>query len=71
MMKKSDVIKMLQKRTGSDFITRKQVCDAIGYRDPASVDPIIAGLDRLNGKYYFIPDVVDRMLQRVSVGGDA
>lgn len=69
-MKRAELIKTLQSRAGSDFITRKQISEAIGYRDPASVDPMLNGLDRLNGKYYFIPDVAERMLQRVSAGGE-
>lgn len=42
------------------FITRMQLAEYMGYRDPHSVDKFLSGLERI-AKLYFIPDVVERL----------
>lgn len=42
------------------FITRMQLAEYMGYRDPHSVDKFLSGLERI-AKLYFIPDVVEKI----------
>lgn len=48
---------------GGGFITLSGIAKYIGVRSHHSVDKYVVGLERINGKYYFIPDVADRMVQ--------
>ncbi len=65
-MNRSQMIKMMQQVEGQMFITRKGLATAIGVKDPHNVAEYLHGLPRLNNKYYYIPDVVDALLARVS-----
>ena len=40
-----------------------EIANYLGVRSHHSVDKYVNGLDRLNGKYYFIPDVAESMLR--------
>ena len=42
------------------FITRMQLAEYMGYKDPPSVDKFLSGLERI-AKLYFIPDVVEKI----------
>lgn len=62
-MKRIDLIADMKKFVGGGgFVTRKQTAEYMGLKDPHSVDKHLNGLERVNGKYYFIPDVVDQLL---------
>ena len=45
------------------FITISGIANYIGVKSHHSVDKYVNGLERINGKYYFIPDVADSMLR--------
>ena len=47
---------------GGGFITRQQLARYMGRRDPHSVDRYLVDLERVNGKYYFIPDVAETLI---------
>lgn len=51
---------------GGAVITRQEVAHFLGVRNPAHVDRYLYGLQRISGKYYFIPDVADALLKNVS-----
>ena len=45
------------------FITISGIANYIGVKSHHSVDKYVNGLERINGKYYFIPDVAESMLR--------
>lgn len=63
MTRKDLISDMKQTVGGSGFITISGIAKYIGVRSHHSVDKYVDGLERINGKYYFIPDVADRMVQ--------
>ena len=63
-MKKREIVSMFKTVTGAAFITRNQLKKLMGVKDPHCVDKYLRGLDRVNGKYYFIPDVAEALLER-------
>lgn len=50
---------------GGTFTTRKQVADALGYKDAKSVDVLLRGLDRIGAKY-LSADVADKVMEGVN-----
>lgn len=64
-MTKQDVVSSFKTKTGGAvFITRKQLAELMGIKDPHYVDRFLKGLDRIDRKYYYIPDVVEMLLSR-------
>ena len=68
-MNRKDLIADMKKSVGDGqgFITLSGIAKYIGVRSHHSVDKYVNGLERINGKYYFIPDVADSILR---LGGD-
>ena len=68
-MNKSQMIKMMQQSDcgGTVFITKKGVAEAFGIKDVHNVSPLLSGLEKINGKYYFIPDVAEALKARATV----
>lgn len=63
-MNKSELIADLKRSCGgSGFITRNQVCLYFGNSCPKSVDRYLHDLERVNAKYYFIPDVAGNIIK--------
>lgn len=62
-MNKQEMIKSFQRETGSLFITRKQLAKVMGYKDAHSVDRYLAGLEKVERKY-FIPEVIEEITRR-------
>ena len=56
--------KRMKAAFGGDFTSKKQVLDAVGWKDYASVNPYFYGLPRI-GKKYWTDDVIDKMLADV------
>ena len=63
MTKKELVADMKKHVDGASFITITSLQKYMGVRSHHSVDKYIVGLERINNRYYFIPDVVDSILQ--------
>ncbi len=61
-MTKSDVVKALRRTSGSEFISRKELASALGYRDSHSVDKYLVGLAKV-GRRYYIEDVAERVTE--------
>lgn len=64
-MNKAELVKDLKSYANSGFITRKKFADYMGVSDAHNVDKYLSGLDRVNGKYYFIPDVAENLYRMV------
>lgn len=64
-MNRNELIKDIKNFTGSGLVTRKQLSDYCGKKDPHGVDRYLSGLAAVEGKYYFIPDVCDVLLSLV------
>lgn len=60
-MTKNELTKSMKDFTGCSFITRVQLATFMGYKNPASVAKILYPLQRFE-KRYFIPDVVEEVL---------
>lgn len=63
-MNKNDIVRTFKALTGAAFITRKQLATLMGMKDPHRVDRYLKGLERIDKKYYYIPDVVDVLMSR-------
>lgn len=61
-MNKADLIKDIRGSTGSGFITRIGLARYMGASSPKSVDRYLVDLERVDGKYYFIPDVAESII---------
>jgi hypothetical protein len=64
-MTRQELIKDIKQSVGDGrgFITLSDIAKYIGVKSHHSVDKYVNGLDRINGKYYFIPDVADSILR--------
>ena len=63
-MDKRELKKEMKAHTGGSFITARQLTIFLGARDQHKVrEKYLRGLDRVSGKYYFIPDVVNRLME--------
>lgn len=65
-MQASEVKDALKKQAGgADFITVGQVGKVFGIKDyPAIKNRYLHGLECVDNKYYFIPDVVRNIMER-------
>lgn len=65
-MNYSEVKKELERSIdGSSFCTLQQVVRFMGLKNPDRVKKTyLDGLDRVNGKFYFVPDVARRLCER-------
>lgn len=66
-MLKTDIERALRNQTSGDFVNRKEVAMALGYKDPHSVDKYLKGLVRV-GNRYLIRDVAERVMEETYVG---
>lgn len=63
MTKKELVADMKKHVDGASFITITGLQKYMGVRSHHSVNRYITGLERINSRYYFIPDVADSILR--------
>ena len=63
MTKKDLIADMKQTVGGGGFITLSGIAAYVGVKSHHSVDKYVNGLERINKKYYFIPDVADQMIK--------
>lgn len=67
-MQKNELVEAMKPyANGAAVITRQELAHFLGICNPAHVDHYLNGLQRISGKYYFIPDVADVLLENVSV----
>ena len=61
-MTKSELVKAMTASAGGYFITRPKLAKFIGAKRSETVRQYVDGLQVLNKRYYFIPDVAERMV---------
>lgn len=66
-MNRSDLIRDMKSYCGGSFITRQKLAQYIGMKDPHGVDRFLYGLERIDGRHYFIPDVAEVLKSRCSI----
>lgn len=66
-MDKQSLIRDMRSYCNSGFITRQKLAEYMGLKNPRHVDKYLNELERVNGKYYFIPDVATRLKERSTV----
>ena len=66
MMKKDLVYRMEKFVNGSSFMTISDYASFMNF-SITSAKRKLYGLERVEGKYYFIPDIADMMIRRVEI----
>lgn len=65
-MNKQELVRsMIQASGGSRFITKAELVRFMGLSNQRYVARYVDGLDRVDGKRFFIPDVAERIIGRV------
>ena len=62
-MTKTDIADGIRRNCKSEFITRQELADAMGYKDAHSVDKYLKGLQKI-GRKYFVQEVAERIIER-------
>lgn len=65
-MDKQEMIRYMKVENKSLFITRQELADIMGYKDPHCVDRYLYGLEKADHRY-FIPDVVASIKEKAKV----
>lgn len=70
-MKKQDLIRKMEEASGTKgFITASQFARFMGLNNISKCKyKYLSGLDRVEGKYYFIPDVAAVLMSRTDSAG--
>lgn len=63
-MDKRELVRDMKQYCGGGFIKRQQLANYMGIKDPHNVDKYLHGLERVEGKYYFISDVAGVLKER-------
>lgn len=63
-MTKSELANDMKKFAGGGFITKQKLADYMGIKKQGYINRYVAGLERVDNKYYFIPDVADNICKR-------
>jgi len=66
MMKKDLVYRMEKFVNGSSFMTLSDYASFMNF-SISSAQRRLYGLERVDGKYYFIPDIAEMMIRRVEI----
>lgn len=61
-MTKTELVKTMTACTGGYFITKTQLAKFIGAKRSETVGRYVDDLQVLNKKYYFIPEVAEKMI---------
>lgn len=61
-MTKHDLVEAMTSQAGGYFITKTGLAKFIGNKRTDAVGKYVADLPVLNKRYYFIPDVAERMM---------
>lgn len=63
-MDRRELVNDMKQTFKASFITRQQLANYMGIKDPHCVDKYLHGLERVNGKFYFVTDVASRLKER-------
>lgn len=64
-MNKSELVKAMADQEGAKFITKTHLAKFIGVKRSETVSKYVNDLQVFNKKYYFIPDVAEKMMEDV------
>lgn len=65
-MERKRIIQEMRTMFGTGVITRKNLAKYFGTTEK-TVERYLAGLEAVDGKYYFIQDVADSLLERMEM----
>lgn len=63
-MQKQAMINEMEKSSGILFATKKQVADWFGISDQHYISKYLHGVEAIDGKYYFIPEIAEVLKAR-------
>ena len=66
-MEKQQMKRDLERFCDGVFITRQKLAESMGISNPRHVDRFLEGLERIDGKYYFISEVLANLNGRCTV----
>lgn len=66
-MTKSDLVKEMVRQEGGYFITKTRLAKFIGAKRSETVRQYVEDLQVLNKRYYFIPEVAEKMMRDVTI----
>lgn len=63
-MDKTELVNDMKRTYKSAFITRQQLAQYMGKKDPHGIDKYLRGLERVDKSSFFIPDVARAIKER-------
>ena len=63
-MQKSEMIKEMERTEGTLFVTKAGFAKWFGIKDPHYAAKYLHGVEAIDGKYYFIPEVAEILKER-------
>lgn len=64
-MNKAELIKAMHDQEGAYFITKTNLATFVGVKRSETISKYVDDLPVFNKKYYYIPDVVEKMMEDV------
>lgn len=65
-MTKSDIVRELTAYAGGKFVTKACLVKFMGVKRTETVGRYVSGLQAVDGKYYFIPEVAEKIMSNVT-----
>lgn len=63
-MDRRELINDMKTFAKSGMITRQIFSEYMGVKNPKNIDKYLRGLEKVEGKYYFIPDIATELKDR-------
>lgn len=63
-MDRRELINDMKTYVGGSFFTRQKLSEYMGIQNPKNVDKYLQGLERVNGKFYFVNDIATVLKDR-------
>ena len=60
-MERQDLIRDMKSYVQGSFFTRQKLANYMNIKNPQNVDKYLKGLEKVDGKYYFIPDLATKL----------
>lgn len=65
-MERQDLIRDMKSYVQGSFFTRQKLANYMNIKNPQNVDKYLKGLEKVDGKYYFIPDLATKLKEVTS-----
>lgn len=66
-MKRDELMNGFKRINGRTmFVTKKDIAEAFGVKQTRTIGWVVEGLEVINGKYYFLPDVEKSIRRRMT-----